>query len=180
MLTESFVTSVRAQQTIKNTAVSKDVGIYMHTLNPSHTVKSSFKKSSTAPNGLAATSTHVFAAQVDKAVVHVYSKEKSNQEALVSFPERIHSLTAIGEHVVVVGTAEGRIIVWEVSPVQRSLFFYHTHQIIDMYRPTGIDTGSSFAAYFLHRQYAKSPYHRVRRLEHTCLVVTKTSFHHHN
>ena len=118
MLTENFITSIRAQQKIANTAISKDVGIYVHTLNPSHTVKSSFKKSSTAPNGLATTSTHVFAAQVDKAVIHVYSKEKSNQEALISFPERIHSLATVGENVVVVGTAEGRIILWDVSLLQ--------------------------------------------------------------
>ena len=65
-------------------------------------------------NALAASSTHIFAAQADKAVVHVYSRERGNQEALVSFPERIHSLALIGEGVLVLGSAEGRVILWEV------------------------------------------------------------------
>ena len=114
MLSEGFITSIRAQPKSANTAVAKDVGIYIHTLNPSHTVKSSFKKSSTPVNALAANSTHIFAAQVDKAVVHVYSRERGNQEALVSFPERISCLTLVGEGVLVIGTVEGRIILWEV------------------------------------------------------------------
>ena len=65
-------------------------------------------------NALAASSTHIFAAQADKAVVHVYSRERGNQEALISFPERIHSLALIGEGVLVLGSAEGRVILWEV------------------------------------------------------------------
>ncbi|EPE32003.1 WD40 repeat-like protein [Glarea lozoyensis ATCC 20868] len=101
MLSEGFITSIRAQPKSANTAVAKDVGIYLHTLNSSHTVKSSFKKSSTHVNALAANATHIFAAQADKAVVHVYSRERGNQEALVSFPERISCLTLAGESVVV-------------------------------------------------------------------------------
>lgn len=112
MLSESFVTSIRAQKST-NTAVAKDVGIHLHTLHPSHAVDATFKKSSTAANGLAINSSHIFAAQVEKAVVHIYSRERSNQEALISFPERIHSLTLIGEGVLALGTAEGRIILWE-------------------------------------------------------------------
>lgn len=60
----------------------------------------------------------MFAAQADKAVVHVYSRDRGNQEALVSFLERIHSLTMIGETVLVLGTAEGRLILWEVRDVR--------------------------------------------------------------
>ena len=118
MLSESFITSIRAQPKSANTAIAKDVGIYQHELHPTHTVKSSFKKSSTPVNALAANSTHIFAAQADKAVVHVYSRERGNQEALISFPERLHSLTLVGDGVLVLGTAEGRIILWEVGLVK--------------------------------------------------------------
>jgi pre-rRNA-processing protein IPI3 len=129
MLSEGFITSIRAQPKSANTAVAKDVGVYLHTLNPSHTVKSSFKKSSTHVNALAANATHIFAAQADKAVIHVYSRERGNQEALVSFPERISCLTLAGESVVVIGTIEGRMILWEASkcvlfglkPINRSI-----------------------------------------------------------
>ncbi|KAH7382096.1 WD repeat protein-like protein [Cadophora sp. MPI-SDFR-AT-0126] len=114
MLTEGFITSILAQLKTANTAIAKDIGIYFHELHPIPVVKTSLKKSSTRVNGLAANSTHIFAAQADKAVVHVYSREKGNQEALISFPERIHSLTLLGDGVLVLGTAEGRAILWEV------------------------------------------------------------------
>lgn len=114
MLSESLITSIHAQQRTANTAIAKDVGIYLHTLHPNLSVTGTFKKSSTRVNSLAASSTHIFAAQVDKAVVHVYSRERGNQEALISFPERIHSLALIGDGILALGTAEGRVIVWEV------------------------------------------------------------------
>jgi pre-rRNA-processing protein IPI3 len=65
-------------------------------------------------NALAVSSSHIFTAQAEKAVIHVYSRERGNQEALISFPERIHSLTMAGDGVLVLGTAEGRVILWEV------------------------------------------------------------------
>ena len=114
MLSEGFITSIRAQPKSANTATAKDVGIFVHELHPTPAQKASFKKSSTPVNALAASSTHIFAAQADKAVVHVYSRERGNQEALISFPERIHSLALIGEGVLVLGSAEGRVILWEV------------------------------------------------------------------
>lgn len=115
MLSENFISSIRAQQKSANTATAKDVGIYLHELQPSSTIKSSYKKSSTPVNALAVGSTHIFAAQADKAVVHVYSRERGNQEALISFPERIHCVTLVGDGLLVLGTAEGRLILWEVS-----------------------------------------------------------------
>ena len=58
----------------------------------------------------------MFAAQADKAVVHVYSREKGNQEATVPFPERITCITlACDDSVLVLGTAEGRIFWWEIA-----------------------------------------------------------------
>jgi hypothetical protein len=115
MLSEAFITSIRAQPKSANTAIAKDVGIYLHELHPEAKIKSSFKKSSTPVNALAVSSTHIFAAQADKAVVHVYSRDRGNQEALISFPERIHCITLVGDGVLVLGTSEGRVILWEVS-----------------------------------------------------------------
>jgi len=115
MISQGFFSSIRAEQRSANTSIAKDVGIYLHELHPNSTIKSSFKKSSTPVNSLAVSSTHIFAAQADKAVVHVYSRERGNQEALISFPERIHCVTLVGDGILVLGTAEGRIILWEVS-----------------------------------------------------------------
>ncbi len=57
---------------------------------------------------------HIFAAQSEKAVVHVYNREKGNQEAIVPFPVRIHSITlAAQETVLVLGTEDGSVLLWE-------------------------------------------------------------------
>ncbi|KAF5005671.1 hypothetical protein FDECE_7905 [Fusarium decemcellulare] len=112
MLTLDFISAITGPPLAANTAISKDVGIYSHSLTPSHTIKATFKKSSTPVNGLAVSQTHIFAAQDQKAHVHVYSRLRGNQEALVPFPERIRSLALAG-HVLVVGSAEGRLFLWE-------------------------------------------------------------------
>lgn len=118
MLTESFITAVLPSAKSKPNSVVKDAGIRLHDLQPVPAVKTSFKKSSTPPNCLAVSASHIFAAQAEKAVVHVYSRERGNQEATVPFPERIHSVALAGEKngagVLVLGTEEGRIILWEV------------------------------------------------------------------
>ncbi|KAL1882044.1 hypothetical protein VTK73DRAFT_2758 [Phialemonium thermophilum] len=114
MLSEDFISSVCGPPLSSNTAVSKDVGIYCHTLSPAYSVKSTFKKSATPVNCLTLNDTHVFAAQNEKAYVHVYSRLRGNQEAFVSYPERVRCLTLAGEDVLVVGTAEGRLMLWEV------------------------------------------------------------------
>jgi pre-rRNA-processing protein IPI3 len=116
MLSQEFISTISGPPLAANTAVSKDIGIYSHSLTPSHTIKTTFKKSSTPVNGLAVSPTHVFAAQDQKAHVHVYSRQRGNQEALVPFPERIHSLALAGQ-VLVVGSVEGRLFLWEVSAV---------------------------------------------------------------
>ncbi|CAM1506086.1 Fc.00g057270.m01.CDS01 [Cosmosporella sp. VM-42] len=112
-MSEEFISSICGPPIAANTAVSKDVGIYAHSLIPSYAVKSTFKKSSTPVNCLAVSATHIFAAQDQKAHVHVYSRLRGNQEALVPFPERIRSLALIGD-VLVVGSVEGRLFLWEV------------------------------------------------------------------
>lgn len=120
MLSEQFFSSVSGPPITPNTAISKDIGIYTQTLSPSYAVKATFKKSSAPAHCLAVSDTHVFTAQDQKAHVHVYSRQRGNQEALVPFSERIQSLTLAGD-VLVLGTAEGRLILWEVSQSDRSV-----------------------------------------------------------
>ncbi|KAI1648313.1 WD40 repeat-like protein [Daldinia loculata] len=113
MLTESYFVSVAGQPLSNNTTISKDAGIYEHTLHPSHSTTSTFKKSSAPRHCLAVSDTHVFTAQEEKSTVHVYSRAKGNQEALVTFPERIRSI-ALQDDVLYLGSQEGRLIIWEV------------------------------------------------------------------
>lgn len=113
MLSEGLITSIRAEPRSANTAIAKDVGIHLHQLHP-HQVIKTFKKSSTNANCLAVTPRHIFAAQADKAVVHVYSREQGNQESLVPFPERISCLALVSNDLVAIGTVNGRVMLWEV------------------------------------------------------------------
>ncbi|ODA83051.1 hypothetical protein RJ55_01560 [Drechmeria coniospora] len=110
---EDLVSSVCGPPLAPNTSVAKDVGIYTHAIAP-WTVKASLKKSAAPVNGIAVSGTHVFAAQDGKAQVHVYSRQRATQEASVSFHERIRCVTLAGD-VLVLGTVEGRLILWEVN-----------------------------------------------------------------
>lgn len=117
MLSESFVASTLASSKVPASATLRDVGICVHELQPSPALRSGFKKSSTPTNCLAVSASHVFAAQAEKAIVHVYSREKGSQEATVPFPERIRSIALAGGQngdVLVLGTEGGRLILWEV------------------------------------------------------------------
>ena len=114
MLSESFVASIQiAPKTPVSTSQNKDVGIFVHELQPSPALRSGFKKSSTPCNCLAVSPTHIFAAQAETAIVNVYSREKGNQEATVHFPDRISSI-ALAADILVLGTQGGRLILWEV------------------------------------------------------------------
>lgn len=112
MQPEQFFSAISGPPLAANTAVSKDAGIYQHNLSP-FSVVHAFKKSSAPPHSLAVSDTHIFVVQEQKAHVHVYSRLRGNQEALVSFPERIRCLALAG-NVLVLGTIEGRLILWEV------------------------------------------------------------------
>ncbi|KAG8167057.1 hypothetical protein KVR01_002746 [Diaporthe batatas] len=114
MMVEEFFSSICGPPLSSNTAIAKDVGIYTHSLWPTFAAKSAFKKSSTPRYCLVANQTHVFAAQHEKAYVHVYSRLRGNQEAFVALPERIRCLTLAGD-VLISGTVEGRIMLWETS-----------------------------------------------------------------
>ncbi|KAH7037243.1 WD40-repeat-containing domain protein [Microdochium trichocladiopsis] len=112
MITESYFASISGPPLANNTAIARDAGIYEHTLHPNHSTTAVLKKSSVPRNALAASPTHVFAAQDDKSTVHVYARPKGSQEAIVTFSERIRAV-ALQDDVLFLGTQEGRLIAWE-------------------------------------------------------------------
>ena len=116
MLTESFVASTSNPDKISNAST---LGIHFYDFQPFSTLRSTFNKSTTNPNCLVVHSTHIFAAQANKSVIHVYNRDRQNQEATVPFPdERIRSIALAGEDdgagILILGTESGRIILWEV------------------------------------------------------------------
>ncbi|KAI4088042.1 MAG: hypothetical protein LQ344_006357 [Seirophora lacunosa] len=119
MLTESFIASIRTIEKKANATTAKDTGIHLHEFQPNPALKSSFRKSSTQPNCIAVNATHIFAAQADKSVVHVYSRQRNNQEAIVPFQEQITCLALAGRYdgagTLVMGTHGGRLILWELA-----------------------------------------------------------------
>jgi pre-rRNA-processing protein IPI3 len=116
MLTEHLVTSIGAPFKATGTSIAKDAAVFVHEYQPSGTQQAMFKKSATPQNCLAVSSTHIFAAQAGKAVVHVYNREKGNHEATIPFTERINCLAlACDDAVLILGTADGRIFLWEVA-----------------------------------------------------------------
>lgn len=118
MLTESFVASTKTVERQAQATTAKDIGIHLHDFQPIPSLKTSFKKSSTQPNCLAVSATHIFAAQAHKSVVHVYNRERNNQEALIPFQEIITCLALAGQYngagTLVLGTQSGRLILCEV------------------------------------------------------------------
>ncbi|QDS68195.1 hypothetical protein FKW77_010534 [Venturia effusa] len=115
MLTEHFIASIATPVKASNTHVTKDAGVFVHELRPLAGQRSFFKKSATKDQCLAVSDTHIFAAQAEKAVIHVYNREKGNQEAAIPFNERITCIVlAKDESVLILGTESGRILLWEV------------------------------------------------------------------
>lgn len=116
MLTEQFIASIGVPSKALSTNVAKDAAIFVHEFQPLQAQKTVFKKSATPPHCLAVTESHIFAAQSGKAVVHVYSRAQGNQEATVPFTERITCLAlACEETILILGTAEGRLFLWEMT-----------------------------------------------------------------
>ena len=117
MLTESFIASTLNPEKLSNSVTP---GIHLYDFQPLPALKSTFKKSSTNVNSLAVSPSHIFAAQADKAVIHVYSRERNNLEAAVPFPEKVKSLVLAGASdgagTLILGTEGGRVILWEVCP----------------------------------------------------------------
>lgn len=117
MFTEKFVASIQkpAVPPKTTTTAAKDAGIFQYELQPLVAQRAIFKKSTTAARCLAVSETHIFAAQSDKAVIHVYSRDRGNQEATVPFPEKITCVRLIcDDTVLALGTASGSLILWEV------------------------------------------------------------------
>lgn len=126
MLSESFVISTSGSEKVTSGTVNnKESSIHIHEYQPFPGLRSSFKNSFTQPNCLAVSASHVFAAQTDKAVIHVYNRERRNQEAVVPFPEKITSLALIGHYdgagTLVLGTEGGRVLLWEVRHESREI-----------------------------------------------------------
>ena len=118
MLTESFLAATLTTKKVSSQLSSnlKDVGICLHEVQPQSALRHGYKKSSVNRNCLAISESHIFAAQADKAVINVYSREKGNQEATVPFPERTHSLAYVdGIGILVIGTEGGKLILWETA-----------------------------------------------------------------
>ncbi|SMQ56113.1 unnamed protein product [Zymoseptoria tritici ST99CH_3D7] len=114
MLAEHFIASTGVPAKAPGPNVAKDAAIFLHEFQPLAAQRTIFKKSATPPNCLAVSESHIFAAQADKGVVHVYNRLKGNQEAIVPFTEKLSSITlACDDSVLVLGTAEGRIFLWE-------------------------------------------------------------------
>lgn len=119
MLSESVIiccgpSSTTEKKSTTPSAAAKDAAIVIHGLKPSANIRQLFKKSSAAPNCVAVTDEHIFAAQADKAIVNVYSRERGNQECLVPFQEKVTALTiACDGTLVVMGTEAGRLMLWE-------------------------------------------------------------------
>ena len=125
MLIESFIASTLRSE--KATAkVNKDASIHHYDFQPLQASKASFKKSSTNQNCLAVSASHIFAAQADKSVIHVYNRDRGNQEVVVPFHDRIRSIAlaadADGAGVLVLGTEGGSVILWEVYLRKPALF----------------------------------------------------------
>ncbi|MCJ1383656.1 Pre-rRNA-processing protein ipi3 [Xylographa soralifera] len=118
MLTESFIASVLDTEKATTGAANKDIGILVHEYQPLSAIRTTFKKSVTKPNCLAISISHIFAAQAEKAVIHVYNRERGNQETIVPFPEKVTSLALIGHYegagILALGTAGGRVLLWEL------------------------------------------------------------------
>jgi hypothetical protein len=152
MLTEHFVAAIAAQ-TKANTGITKDAGIFFHEYQPLAAQRHVFKKSAAASNGLAVSGSHIFAAQEGKAVVHVYSREKGNQEAIVPFPERIHSIAlAAKDTVLLLGTESGRVLAWEVSPMRTPEMHVGSHTLLDLLWPARLDVYIAPPTRHLHRR----------------------------
>ncbi|KAF2091159.1 WD40 repeat-like protein [Saccharata proteae CBS 121410] len=115
MLRQHFAASIASSFKKADTSATKDAGIFVYEHQPLLAPRVLLKKSATPPACLAVSEWHIFAAQQDNAVVHVYSREKGTQEAIVPFPEKITSLAlALDDTVLVLGTEGGRICLWEI------------------------------------------------------------------
>ncbi|KAF8476974.1 WD40-repeat-containing domain protein [Kalaharituber pfeilii] len=111
MLSEQIVVSTLRSP--NDPATESTLSIYdLHTYKP----VTAFKRSDTAPNGLAVTNSHLYAAQADKAVVNVYSRQKGALESIIPFSEQFTIIEASHNGVFIAGgTENGRLTIWEAA-----------------------------------------------------------------
>jgi pre-rRNA-processing protein IPI3 len=127
MLTESFIASIATSIHVKAASATvpivKDAAIYTFNLHPQLAQTGVLKKSTTGPNALAVSDSHIFAAQADKAVVNVYGRERGNHEATIPFKEKVSVVAVAGDHgeLLAMGTEGGDILVWEVSYFEKEM-----------------------------------------------------------
>ncbi|RVD90132.1 uncharacterized protein DFL_001108 [Arthrobotrys flagrans] len=96
-------------------SASPEAYISLHDLH-SFTQTSTFKRSCTPANSLAVSPTHIFAAQSDKSVLNVYNRSKNSLETTVPLPEQLTAVTCSSNGgIVAMGTASGRVNIWETS-----------------------------------------------------------------
>lgn len=171
MLTESFVVSTLNPEKPSNSVTS---GVHLYDFQPLPGLRSTFKKSSTNTNSLAISPSHVFAAQADKAVIHVYSRERNNLEAVVPFPERIHSIVLAGESdgagMLILGTEGGRLILWEVClSCRQNIFLLVTLtsrsslELADKYLHHNITSSQQHALRWIQPPTSSCPAPQIRR-----------------
>lgn len=178
MLTESFIASTLILDR-GTPRIIKDAGISHYDFQPLQALKASFKKSSTQKNCLAVSTSHIFAAQADKSVVHVYSRDRGNQEAVVPFHDRIRSIALAADQdgggVLALGTEGGGVIFWEVYILRTAFLWYCS--AADSYKvalhwSSGLYSAvsSTYDHMFGGRSDIKLPPVWISRLEHTCVV----------
>ena len=118
MLEESLIASVLRRGTFQPNSTNNGAEVSKIQVRPISKQQPSFKKSSsTNRNCLAVSSTHIFAAQADKAAIHICKLDGGTEE-VVRFTERISSCKFIGGKgglgALAIGTEKGRLILWEV------------------------------------------------------------------
>ena len=120
MLTESVVVGISRDGNNKSPSnpTLRDAGVLLYQIHPDAALRQVLKKCNTAIHGLAVSKFHIFAVQADKAAVHVYNRDNGGLEATVFFPDKITSIAIQDEETgsfVVLGMANGCLIIWEVS-----------------------------------------------------------------
>jgi pre-rRNA-processing protein IPI3 len=125
MLSETILASISAHNNSNSQSSSgavippvKDAAIFKLAIDStSRALPSIYKASATGPYSLAASDSHIFAAQSAKSAVHVYNVEKGNQEATVPFPEKITAIATAGDigQYLIIGSESGNVLIWEVK-----------------------------------------------------------------
>lgn len=121
MLSENFVVSTKSANTVGEHTAKFD-GLQVYEYQPQVTPRKSYKNSSCEINSVGLSKTHIFAAQAGKSTVHVYNRFTGRQDATVAFQRKITSIAVTWTDfpVVVLGTDDGSLVLWEVCAFDTS------------------------------------------------------------